>query len=257
MSGMAETHKFTAVQYAFARHIRDPENAAAPAGVEARRMAIYCNLFYNNVESFIANSYPVLRKIMPDERWHAMIRDYFRRHQARTPLFHKMPQEFLHYLEHERDVRDDPPFLWELAHYEWMELAMSFDPREIIWQGIDPNGDLLEGVPVLSPLASLLCYRYPVHKIGPDYQPVEPPDQPTWIVVYRDRHHKVGFIELNPVSARLLELIQTDSGASGRSLLEQIATELAHPDSDMVITGGLEIMQNLHRKDILQGVLLP
>lgn len=254
MSGRAETPRFTAVQQAFTRHIRDPENASAPADVEARRMAIYCDLFYNNVENFIASSYPVLRKITPDERWHAMVRDYFRRHKARTPLFHKMPREFLHYLEKERVVAGDPPFLMELAHYEWMELAMSFDPREINWQGIDPDGDLLEGVPALSPLASLLRYRYPVHTISPDHQPVEPPEQPTWIAIYRDRHHKVGFIELNAVSARLLELIQADTGASGCRLLEQIAAELAHPDPDKVITGGLEIMQNLHNKDILPGV---
>ena len=256
MSGMDETRNFTAVQYAFARHIRDPENAAAPADVEARRMAIYCELFYNNVENFISSSFPVLRKITPDERWHAMIRDYFGRHKARTPLFHKMPQEFLYYLEHERGSRDDPPFLLELAHYEWMELAMSLDPREISREGIDPDGDLLEGVPVLCPLVSLLCYRYPVHRISPDYQPDATPDQPTWIVVYRDRHHKVGFIELNLVAARLLELIRADSGATGRKLLEQIAAELAHPDPDQVISGGLEIMQNLRRKDILLGVLL-
>jgi hypothetical protein len=257
MSGMAETRKFTAVQYAFARHIRDPEHTAAPADVEARRMAIYCELFYNNVQSFIANSYPVLRKITPDERWHAMVRDYFNRHKARTPLFPKMPQEFLRYLEHERDARDDPPFLAELAHYEWMELAMSIDPREINGEGIDADGDLLEGVPVASPLASLLCYRYPVHRISPGYQPLTPPDQPTWIVVYRDRHYQVGFIELNLVAARLLELIQAGSGASGRKLLVQIAGELGHPDPDEVISGGLEIMQNLHRKDILPGVSLP
>ena len=120
MPDTADRRNFTAVQYAFARHIRDPENAAAPADVEARRMAIYCDLFYNNVESFIANSFPVLRRITPDDRWHAMLRDYFSRHRARTPLFPKMPQEFLHYLEHERDTEGDPQFLLELAHYEWM-----------------------------------------------------------------------------------------------------------------------------------------
>jgi len=256
MSGTAENRNFTTVQFAFARHIRDPENAAAPAGVEARRMAIYCDLFYNNVQSFIASSYPVMRRITPDERWHAMVRDYFKRHKSRTPLFHKMPQEFLCYLEHERDCCDDPPFLLELAHYEWMELAISLDPREIKQEGIDPDGDMLEGVPVMSPLASLMCYCYPVHRISPDFQPLVPPGQPTWIVVYRDRQYKVGFIELNLVAARLLELIRLNNGASGRKLLEKIAYELGHPDPEEVISGGLEIMQKLCTKDILLGVSL-
>jgi hypothetical protein len=245
--------RFQEIQYGFARHIRDPEQQPAPADIEDRRMEIYRGLFYRNVEGFIANSFPVLRKITPDNRWHAMIRDYFKNHQAHTPLFPKMPQEFLQYLEQERDDKDDPPFMLELAHYEWIELAVSLDTRDITWEGINPGGDILEGIPVLSPLTMLLSYRYPVHTISPEIQPQEPPAQPTYIVVYRDRNHKVGFVELNPVSARLLELIKADNSLSGRKLLESIAAELNHPNPEVVIKGGLETMQNFLQKDVLLG----
>jgi hypothetical protein len=245
---------FTDIQYEFTRHIRDPENQPAPADIEDRRMEIYRDLLYRNVESFMANSYPVLRKITPDDRWHAMIRDYFKRHQARTPLFPRMPQEFLQYLENERNGEDDPPFMLELARYEWAEIAVSIDTREIEWDGIDPDGDLLENIPVLNPLAMPLSYRYPVHTISPDIQPEQEPSQPTYIVVYRDRNDEVGFIVLNPVSARLLELIQQDKNIIGRTLLENIAEELQHKNPEVVINGGLEIMQNLRAKDVLLGV---
>ena len=43
----------------------------------------------------------------------------------------------------------------------------------------DPAGDLLEGRPVASPVAWLLSYQYPVHRIRPDFQPTEPHEQPT------------------------------------------------------------------------------
>lgn len=251
---MADPAGFAALQYAFAGHIRDPEHMPVPDGVEPRRMAVYRDLFYNNVENFIANSFPVLRAITPDERWHALVRDYFSRHRARTPLFHHMPREFLRYLEQERNVGDDPPFLRELAHYEWMEMAAAFDPREIDWRGVDLSRDLLAGVPVLSPLAFPLCYRYPVHTIGPANQPASPPDQPTYLVIYRDRHYRVGFLELNPVAARLVELIRNETGSSGRELLAQIAVELKHPDPGTVTSAGLDIMQGLQGKDILLGV---
>lgn len=246
--------RFQEIQYGFTRHIRDPEHAPAPADIEDRRMEIYRGLLYRNVEGFIANSFPVLRKITPDDRWHAMLRDYFKRHQAHTPLFPKMPQEFLQYLEQERDVEGDPPFLLELAHYEWIELAMSLDIRDLSWEGIDAGGDLLEGIPVMSPLALPLCYKFPVHTLSPQVQPQEAPAQPSYIVVYRDRHDKVGFVELNPVSARLLDLIEKDNHQTGRKLLEQIATELTHPNPGVVIAGGLDIMRNLLNKDILLGV---
>ena len=90
--------EFTRRQYEFAAHIRDPENRPAPQDVEDRRMAIYRELFYNNVEGFIANSFPVLRSLLEDTAWHAMIRDYFSSHRAQTPYFLEIPREFLAWL---------------------------------------------------------------------------------------------------------------------------------------------------------------
>ena len=216
---------FQKTQFAFTGNIRDPEGAPAPQDVEDRRMEIYRDLLYQNVQSFLAGSFPVLRKICTDERWQELMRDYFRNHRAHTPLFPKMPQEFLHYLEHGRGQRPgDFPFLLELAHYEWVELALSIDARDIDRTGVDRHGDLLEGIPVLSTLAWPLAYRFPVHRIRPDYLPDAPPDQPTYLVVYRDETDKIGFLELNPVAARLMELMQEESGRSGRALLQQIVT---------------------------------
>lgn len=250
----AERKKLSDIQYAFTRHIRDPEHQPAPDDIEDRRMEIYRGLLYRNVESFIAQSFPVLRKITPDDHWHSMLRDYFRCHFAHTPLFPKMPQEFLYYLEQEREADNDPAFLVELAHYEWVELALTYDNRELSMQHCDTNGDLLAGIPVLNPITFLLSYKFPVHRISPEYQPDKPPDQPTYLVVYRDRNDKVGFIELNPVSARLLELVRENRNITGRILLESIADEIRHPDPAVVISGGFDIMKNLQRKDILLGV---
>ncbi len=244
---------FTDVQYRFTRHIRDPQNNPAPADVPDRRMGVYRELVYNNIERMMGNLFPVLRKITPDDRWHPMIRDFFKRHQSHSPIFNKVPLEFLQYLEHEREADDDPPFILELAHYEWAEYAVSISTREINWERIDPEGDLLEGIPVLSPLAWPLRYQFPVQTISPDIQPKEEPSQPTYIVVYRDQNEKVRFIELNQVSARLLELIQKDQDIKGRTLLENIAKELQHPNPEVVINGGSEIMRDMHSKDILLG----
>jgi len=244
---------FTDVQYAFTRHLRDPRNNPAPADIEDRRMGIYRDLVHNNIGRMIGNLFPVLRKITPDDRWHSIIRDFFKRHQSHNPVFNKIPLEFLQYLEHERNVDDDPPFILELAHYEWVEYAVSIDVREIKWGGIDPEGDLLEDIPVISPLAWRLKYLFPVHTISPDIQPIEVPSQPTYLVVYRDRNDKVRFIELNPVSARLLELVQKDQNIPGRILLENIAKELQHPNPEVVIKGGADIMQDMLGKDVLLG----
>jgi hypothetical protein len=248
--------EFMQQQYAFAAHIRDPEQNAAPAGIEDRRMGIYRELFYNNVEGFLSNGFPVLRELLDDTHWHAIARDFFSRHHCHTPLFLEIPREFLNYLDIERgDQNDDPPFMRELAHYEWVELALSVAENDAS-QHIDEGGDLLHSVPALSSLAWPLSYRYPVHRISPDFQPAEADEQPTYLLVYRDADDEVGFLELNPVSARLFSLLQEHPGKTGRSILEQIAAELQHPDPAQVIAGGQGILNEWRQRGIVLGTCL-
>ncbi len=249
----SKTESFKAIQNVFTQYLRDPENNPAPTGVEDRRMAVYRELVYNNIEGFIANSFPVLRKITADKQWHEMLRDYVHRHKSHTPLFPKMPQEFLQYLELERNqYPDDYPFLFELAHYEWIETALSLDTREINFDNVDKMGNLLEGVPVLSPLSIALSYAWPVHKISPQNIPKDKLAQ-TYLLVYRSRDYVVGFIELNPVSAKLIAELTSNIDKTGKQILDVIAKQLDHPDPDIVIKGGLEMMQDFRAKDIVLG----
>lgn len=254
---MENRAEFIRQQYAFAAHIRDPDHQPAPAGIEDRRMGIYRELFYNNVEDFLSGAFPVLRNIHVDDNWHAMVRDYFHHHHARTPLFLEMPREFLTWLHDERVPQPgDLPFLYELAHYEWAELALTIAEETIDASATDPAGDLLQGIPVISPLAWHMSYEFPVHRIGPDFIPDESGKQPTCLVVYRDREDEVGFVEINPVTKRLLELVSTNETASGQDLLARIAAEMSHPDPEVVINGGREILNGLREKDIITGTKL-
>ena len=251
MSGTAEP-EFIRQQLAFAAHIRDPRQHAAPTEVEDRRMGIYRELFYNNVEGFLSSSFPVLRRLMDDDSWHALARDFFARHRCHSPLFLEIPREFLTYLEEERgELEGDLPFMRELAHYEWVELALSV--ADVAAIPADLDGDLLEGVPVLAPTAWPLAYAYPVHKISPAFQPQHPGAQATYLLAYRDARDDVGFIELNPVSARLFSLLQENRSSSGRALLRTIATELAHPDPGLVVEGGSSILEDWRRLGIVLG----
>ncbi|MDH4254937.1 MAG: DNA-binding domain-containing protein, partial [Gammaproteobacteria bacterium] len=56
---MAERPAFQRRQYEFAAHIRDPDANPPPAGIEDRRMAIYRELFYNNLLSLLGSTFPV------------------------------------------------------------------------------------------------------------------------------------------------------------------------------------------------------
>jgi len=248
---------FQAVQRDFAAYIRHPERNPVPAGIEERRMRIYARLFYNNIESFLAKTFPVFREIAGDEPWHAMVRDFINRHRAESPYYSQIPEEFMEYLDACRSARAEQehplpesspallPFALELCHYEWVRLALDLAPDADCEFDDDPvgPGDRL----ALSPLAWPLRYAYPVTRIDAEFRPSEPADEPTWLIACRNRHHRIRFTKSNAATTRLLQLVE---GGDNRSAFETLAAEL---DSavERIERTGLETLNRLHLEDIV------
>ncbi|MCF1183244.1 putative DNA-binding domain-containing protein [Marichromatium gracile] len=245
--------EFAVQQQAFCAHLRDPARADAPADVAPERMRVYRELIFNNLDALLAGSFPVLHRILDPARWRALVRDFLVGHRARTPLFHRLPGEFVDFLGQRPASADDPPFLLELAHYEWIEIALYNSEAEPDLDGLDPNGDLLAATPVRSPLAWPLSYRFPVHRIAPDHLPEAPSAEPVQLVVLRDRTQQVRFIEINAVTQRLLQRIETSPTPSGREALLGIAAELRHPEPERVVAFGAETLARLRAEGVLLG----
>lgn len=240
---------FQETQLAFAKHLRAPEQHPAPEGIEDRRMRIYRELIYNNIENFIANVFPVMRLIMGDENWHKLMRDFISTHRCHTPYFVELSEEFLHYLAQERGLQEcDPAFLLELAHYEWIELALDTSEAVIPPASRVPSS-LSASKPRVSPLAVCLNYQYPVHKVSLDYQPSTP--EPTQLVVYRNRNDRVRFMAANAMTLRLLYLLQTNTSANLGDQLQLIATELQHKDPERLSVEAYLLVEELAGLDIL------
>jgi len=242
------------LQTGFAGHIRDPESVPAPDGIEDRRMAIYRDLFFNNIVTFLSSNFPVLKTLFTKQEWIGLCRDFFTDYRCHTPLFPEIPREFLRYLQnHRQDYEGDPPFMLELAHYEWVELALELDEAEVDTIAVNPDGDLLNGIPVLSPLARLLSYQYPVQEIREDFQPDTVPDKPTHLLVLRQEDFTVKFMLLNEVSLLLLQKLKEEPTRSGLELLTDIAGIINHPKPDVVIEGGKALLNELHQKQVILG----
>jgi hypothetical protein len=245
---------FQRTQYAFAAHIRDPQNNPAPKGIEDRRMAIYRDLFFNNLHNLLGSTFPVIKKLHSKERFRHLIRQFMVRHRAQTPYFLQVPKEFVDFLQDEYEMQsDDFPFLLELAHYEWAELALSVSPASNDDVPADPEGDLLDGIPVKSALAWSFAYQFPVHRISSDYLPGAPGDVPTFLAICRKANNNVDFMELNPVTARLLELIDGNDTSSGRELLLALATEINYTDPQAMVEHGAVAMRQMRAAEILLG----
>lgn len=252
---MVDSRGFQEKQYAFAAHIRDPDNTVAPEGIEDRRMAIYRDLFFNNLLNLLGTFFPVLKAVHSRERWRRMIREFMKIHRAKTPYFLQLPEEFLAFLQTSYPPEDDDfPFLVELAHYEYVELALRVSDCENDMTDVNPDGDLLQGAPVKSDLAWAFAYHYPVHRISKDYLPDAPSEQPIYLAVYRRNDDKVRFLELNAVTAGLLDAIESNkSGQSGDTLLRGLAEKIDYPNVDALVQHGAAALQEMNQLEILIG----
>lgn len=245
--------EFIRLQRAFTRYLRNPERETPPAGHEERRLAIYRNAIFANVEGLMKDNYPRVREVMDETDWNTMLRDYLIRHVSISNAFVDVPLEFLNYLETERNEPADPAFLCELAHFEWLETLIGADERRIDLTDIDRGGDLISGVPVANPILKVVTYRFPVHVIGPEYRSTEAPSVRTRIAAYRDLDNRYGFLDLNDASARLLELVVEAEGLTGRAIFQTVARELDRTDVSALITAGCFILARMVDRGVILG----
>lgn len=247
---------FQLTQRQFAAHLRDPETVSPPPDIEPRRLKIYLDLFYNNIENFLRNGFPVLRSLLDDTRWHALVRAFFRGHACASPYFIEIPREFVEFLaDGSAPAADYPPFMVELAHYEYMELALEVAREELPRMGVNPEGDLMSAAPFLSPLMCVLSYRWPVHHIAADFIPEEPLVDPVFLVVYRDPEDRVCFLEINAITAGLLQKIEASPRQPGRQILADLARDLGL-GQEQTLQFGAQALEQLRARHILLGTSL-
>jgi hypothetical protein len=244
---------FQQYQMAFTAHIRDPLNQPRPNNVAAKRMDVYKEIVFNNIFESVSACFPVARKVIGKRIWLKLIRGFFREHSSTTPIFRKIPEEFLSYLANLNSIAHEniPPYLSNLCHYEWVELLVStmidnnLDGREI-----DSTGNLSNNLPAFAPTMQLLNYEYAVQKISPYYKPKE--KTYTQLIVYRNTEFAIKFIELNTLTFRLIEILKRDQ-VNGIEALSKLADEVNNTHSETVIHFGLSLLEDLRKQGVILG----
>ncbi len=243
---------FKHTQIEFAAHIRNPELNPKPDTIEDRRMAIYRDLFINSISDLLSGSFPVIRTLYNDQGWEDLVRAYFKKEHNKTPHFPEIPREFVAFLRDHQQIDPSKPFLYELAHYEWLELHLEKHTVEIEKSSKQINETLLlNQIPVISPLLKLQSYQYPVHQIKTSFQPTEKLEQSIFMVVWRDTQYQVQFTTMNPFSALLLERLINNNRLSGQQVLETLADEHQHPDKEQFVQFGLQTLKKWLEQDII------
>ena len=240
---------FQRYQIAFTAHIRNPSANKKPARVQNTRMAIYREIVFNNIFSSVSACFPVCKSILGVRAWRKLVRAFFADHQATTPIFREIPQQFLQFIDTKIDF---PVYFLSLAHYEWVELAVASVQTDPI--KLSKKTDLLNEKPMLAPAHMLLSYDYAVQSISKRHLPKG--TEQTYLLVFRNIENKVKFIELNPITFQLLNLIQTNE-LTGKQALTKLAEEIAHPNVGAMITFGAEILTDLVNQQAIIGSTSP
>ncbi len=221
-----------------------------PDNIEDRRMDIYRELFINSITGLLAGAFPVIRTLYDEAAWEALVRGYYQIQHNKTPHFPEIPREFVAYLK-DNEADPDKPFLYELAHYEWIELHLDKHSIEIEKNPAVAAQQLLDEIPAVSPLVRLHAYQYPVQQIKDSFQPLAPNEQPVFMLIWRDTDYQVHFAELQPFSALLLEHLINNKTLSGQQLLTQLAEQHQYPDPKQFIQFGCQTMQQWLTQDII------
>lgn len=250
--------RFQQVQREMTDWLREPEHKPVP-DVELRRLTIYRDLFFNNVRDFVENAYPVLMSLMAEDEWSALITAFFAEHRCQSPYFRDISLEFRTWMESAQgELLAARPWVQELLHYEWVELAAECAEADAVEDTMLTDGNLLQGSPMVAPCVWPLVYRWPVHRLSAEFPPGDvPPALPTCLIVYRDDDDIVRFIEVSALTARLVELLQAETGTTGQAALEQLATEAGYADAAGFVADGQGMLSDLQSQGLVLGIRVP
>jgi len=241
---------FSTVQQSFIDYIKEPSRPL-PVGTEARRMRIYRDLFFNNIEGFISSGFPVLKSLYSPDAWLALVQEFFVIHDCQSPIFIDIAQEFVIFLQSEYELKEqDPRFLLELAHYEYMELVVSVakdNPSQVhITESVDTE------CLCLSDTAKVLQYSYDVEHISEHYQPELPTPTPQYFCLYRDSEDEVVFLRLNPLAAQVLGYLSQSERVSFDNLVAWLVSAYPAMEESILIKGCREMIEGLANKGVIR-----
>lgn len=238
---------FEKLQKDFIRRLRTPESVAT-SDVGAERADIYRQLLLEKYRALVAKSFPLACNLVPPVIWSQLVVDFIRDVDVRTPYFYQLSQVFLDYVTHARqEVVEDYPFLVELMHFEWAEMALSISEAELpsvkvaAWQ----TAPLM-----VSPLAWLLLYCYPVHEFRKAGHALAARAAPVCLIMWRDRQDQLAWREVTARCWALVEYLQENPGLTGQQLVAGVKPYIVEGAADFSSAAG-DLLQNLLADEII------
>lgn len=222
---------FQEAQREFTERIRQGETKSIPQGISQKRMQIYERNFLGTIDDILSQCFPVLKSLLAQEKWTRLVKTFYACHHSKTPYFYEIPQEFLAYCLTTKPYHEEFPFFICLAHFEWMELAIetSMETTPTIFEE-KPDFSIEDAFLKASPVAELVAYDFPVHRLNQDIDFSDFKAFPTYLCFYRDFDESVKWREFNVMQSRLFQLLK-ENPMTGKKVVTILQNEIKNHDN--------------------------
>jgi hypothetical protein len=212
----------------------------------------------------IQTSFPVLRSLMSEKEWSALLNEFYGKRLSRSPIARQVYHEFAYFLEkqYRGALSKKFPYLGELAQYEALELKLLYAadtrPQTIDVRRLEDMTDpqtLVSLIPILNPDLTARTYRFPVHRIRKDFSSarvVKPGAFPLLVFRYAD---EIRFLEANFLVAKMISLMSRK--LSIKAVLEKLLDPTNAKDLNRFAREAIGVIHLLNDEGVLLGFLNP
>lgn len=171
---------------------------------------------------------------------------------SRSPYLRDIASEFVAWVS-PRWLQDPnvPDYLPSLARHELLSFEMASEPEE---SNLATGDELDLELPVaFQRAARIVRYPFAVHRATSDQ---EPPREDVALLAYRDKEHRVRFLELGVIAAAVLTELMDDCAPLRQAISQAcVATEVEVTDD--ILSGIAELLADLAERGVLLGSKSP
>jgi hypothetical protein len=238
---------FRQTQFALARHLRDPLSAPLPEGVNAADANACSQEMVDHLCDILAPAFPVTHALLGDDMWSLTVRLFLKDAPCHVPWATSVQRAFVTHVCAGVDMRHLPAWLQDLAHFEWLQTAVS--TASVTWPAYDASGDTMHHAVVLNPTHVEAAYEWPVQGINTDHKPDDM--QSTYVSMLRDPQDELHVFDSSVFRGQLIELLR--EGQTGEQALMVLAMWLSHPEPEAFVREGAQVMAQLQREGVVLG----
>ncbi|MFO0635429.1 MAG: putative DNA-binding domain-containing protein [Nannocystaceae bacterium] len=218
----------------------------------AERFLIYRTLVHNRLRAATREFIPRAVARRGVEAFGHDFAQFMAAHASHSPYLRDVPGEFVAWVlpRWQRDA-SVPAYLGDLARHELLEGEVRNDPHG----GESPTGRpfALEATLVFDGTARLMHYRWAVHKLPYATDDTTVPDEvETALLVFRDAHAKVRYLELTRWAAAIVEQL-LEHERCVRDALQQAAAGMGEPLDDDKLAKAATLFGELSDYGVLLG----